>query len=794
MKNCKILLLLTMGLTLCTTSASLVCAQEKVDSTHVIQYVTEEKFNREKMDMDYHKALEEAAMAIKEKDFGKAEFIYTKTLVDLLDQMGHAADQYRHKLKTLEADLNEIWAESDVNASYDYQADGKLDFAIDSVNKAYKRVPKASYDARIKRLEALRKSNAYVFETSLEVSDVNRADREFDVEKLLAQAKILMDKREWIPASKRCEKVLKKDPTNPLASYYLERIYREINTAYKFRAYADAIEASVQIMGKWVPPFPQDAITRSTKALVTTSTSVRSEIYNKLQNIRIKNVQFERLPYRDAFMLLSDYSKESSDYPEGVVIGMHNYTNVKDSTISLNLSDVPLKTLLDYITIQTGLKWRIQARDVVFGDEEGQEEKRIYDVRRSFIEYVKTLETGEAPEDADAEDGAQKPAELARQEAEALKQYFIKRGAAFGSKASVVYEKRSGKLLVINTLPNQALIEAIINKVAGRDNPLVSIESRFLEVQQAHLEQFGFHWFLSQAIPKIDPANPNGTNGSQNEGESTNTMPKNDDIVRVMNKDPTKNEAFNPLFSATLIPNGGPDKNINLELAITALDQNDKGEILFAPKITVESGSEGVIEMITEEYYPQTWSAAELTTQNDNVAMKPSIPEFGTEPSAIGVILKVTPDVQPNSDVILLKLNPTVTAFVDWQEYIYSISIPANTGKSVATPQTIRMPNISRREFETTMRVHNGETVVMGGILQDREVVSDYAYPILGDLPFVGRFFKDILEVTEKANLLIYVTAKKLDTKGRPIPPTRVNEDGERVPILRYPGTLPIER
>ena len=73
------------------------------------------------------------------------------------------------------------------------------------------------------------------------------------------------------------------------------------------------------------------------------------------------------------------------------------------------------------------------------------------------------------------------------------------------------------------------------------------------------------------------------------------------------------------------------------------------------------------------------------------------------------------------------------------------------------------MPSIDTRQVVTQVLVNDGETVVLGGIFETERRETENKVPVLGDLPAVGRLFKSTNNVSNKTELLIFVTPKILD-------------------------------
>jgi type II secretory pathway component GspD/PulD (secretin) len=107
----------------------------------------------------------------------------------------------------------------------------------------------------------------------------------------------------------------------------------------------------------------------------------------------------------------------------------------------------------------------------------------------------------------------------------------------------------------------------------------------------------------------------------------------------------------------------------------------------------------------------------------------------------VGIILLVHPRVNDN-DHITLRVKPvvsTVTSFVD------------------GVPQT------STREAETVVRVKNGDTLVIGGLIRDEDVKTMTKVPLLGDLPLVGALFRHYERNHRRSEVMIFLTIKLID-------------------------------
>ena len=79
----------------------------------------------------------------------------------------------------------------------------------------------------------------------------------------------------------------------------------------------------------------------------------------------------------------------------------------------------------------------------------------------------------------------------------------------------------------------------------------------------------------------------------------------------------------------------------------------------------------------------------------------------------------------------------------------------------------MEQPFFKERSIDTVVTLYNGATVVMGGLITEERKSMEDKIPFLGDIPFIGRLFRSHSEQTSKRNLLIFVTTRIVDGRGR---------------------------
>ncbi|HQO37196.1 MAG TPA: type II and III secretion system protein [Candidatus Omnitrophota bacterium] len=173
-----------------------------------------------------------------------------------------------------------------------------------------------------------------------------------------------------------------------------------------------------------------------------------------------------------------------------------------------------------------------------------------------------------------------------------------------------------------------------------------------------------------------------------------------------------------------------------LKAVLDVIKTRSDSKLVASPRIMTTNNQQASINV--GKVVPIATYEMDSTTGNWRVT--------GWENMNIGVNLEVTPQISPDGH-IKLKLKPEVSNIV---EYI---------GTDVN-----RRPVTSTRTASTEVVIQDGMTVVIGGLVKEKESATHKKVPILGDIPFLGKLFtrKELgtsEEPKEKTDLLIFVTA-----------------------------------
>ncbi len=120
----------------------------------------------------------------------------------------------------------------------------------------------------------------------------------------------------------------------------------------------------------------------------------------------------------------------------------------------------------------------------------------------------------------------------------------------------------------------------------------------------------------------------------------------------------------------------------------------------------------------------------------------------------VGVTLEMTPQVLKN-DMIRMDVKQEITSIAE--------SVAQTIGSGNATVPV--GPTTTKRALETTTVAHDGQTIVVGGLLRDNVTVNETKVPFLGDIPILGWLFRSKSTLVEKLNLLVFLTPHIIDEK-----------------------------
>ena len=182
--------------------------------------------------------------------------------------------------------------------------------------------------------------------------------------------------------------------------------------------------------------------------------------------------------------------------------------------------------------------------------------------------------------------------------------------------------------------------------------------------------------------------------------------------------------------------------NAKLNLVVEALQNQGSVSVLSSPKIATLNNQRAVIKVGTEDVFFVPEVTPATTTTASSTTFQPAT-------VTVGIILDVLPQININGQV-MMSINT---------------SISERTGTAVSPDGINRVPILNVREANNVVLSQNGQTIIIGGLMQDRKTTGTNGVPLLEDIPVFGRLFQRELETTEKTELVILLTPEVLAGK-----------------------------
>jgi type IV pilus assembly protein PilQ len=334
-------------------------------------------------------------------------------------------------------------------------------------------------------------------------------------------------------------------------------------------------------------------------------------------------------------------------------------------------------------------------------------------------------------------------------------------------RGSISFDKRTNTLLVIDIPAKVADIRQLVSKL---DKPVdqVVIEARIVIANESFARELGARFGISGANNNVNFSGNLNTNSTNRNSQVDTDIANQTALNAYQSALQTYNNCVSgggascvaptaPILRGSTITRGlmtnFPTSFANagalalsilnagylLDIELSALQQEGRGEVISNPRIVTSNQKEAVIRQGEEVgYLTLTGAGTGGGTQVPQVQFKEALLE-----------LKVTPTIT-NDGRVFLNMNvkkDEVQGFVD-------------TGVG-------QVPRIAKREVNTAVLVDDGQTVVIGGVYEFKDQQDMSKVPFLADIPIIGNLFKKRGRQKSKAELLIFVTPKVLPVAQR---------------------------
>lgn len=292
---------------------------------------------------------------------------------------------------------------------------------------------------------------------------------------------------------------------------------------------------------------------------------------------------------------------------------------------------------------------------------------------------------------------------------------------------SVAYYPQLGTINVIGGSEHQ--IEMIKDFIAQTDKkqPQAYLEVAIIELNEEGSKTLQNSWtFLSHTF------------SATFDGETTKTDPMHPIFLKGSGYEVWDTSGDEPELVNTLKPFSGP---VNISYAINYLVRNSKGRVVSNPRILITNGQEAKID-VTEDYIESTesdqsaYTGGTIATRDYNIG------------SDAGIQISITPFISPDGYV-------TMNITPKYSTILQQVTATDSVGQYVAATL------LSHRDLDLkNVRIKDGETLVIGGMISEEEQKAIGKVPVLGDIPLIGTLFRSTTSTKNKNEMVIMITPK----------------------------------
>jgi len=592
-----------------------------------------------------------------------------------------------------------------------------------------------------------------------------------EIKKLLSMADQFTETGQYRSARQKLDDVLRIDPYNLAARKKIEAVEQKRLQMADKRYATSRVKAMTQVTEAWVPPPPARVDPKQTRVTGTAGASSAAEVLQALSTIEIPELVFNEKPVRDAVEELQRLSEQNDPKKQGINFVLrlppaNESVDPEAATVSLELRNVKLQTALKYLCdqIRGGEKLRYDVENsAVFilpvTETGGELDTRSYNLPPSLL--ANAVKPNEKPS----------PKDLGK-----LVLENIGVNTTLENSSAICFSD-TGKLVVRNTPNELSKIEQRIRDAQGEPaQKQFEVETKFLSFTENDVRNFTFNLQMSGSTAIPNPGSPgaiydpgSATGGTDGLRGTAGLSPGGGSVT-----------ALQQLLDPTYPQTASNQVGVNAQVfgrgfaAMLQLLQNAIGrDLVAAPRVTLADGKQSKIVISRRMYYPTSYTQPTVPNNDQGVGagfILPSNPT-GFESRDIGTTLEVKGESTSVPKAVDLDFTNLLVedfeGFVDYGVLISAAPLdPTTTSNTTVGAAPYLVPIFSKKSLQSRVRLIDGETVGMGGLISDVVQLVDDKVPMLGDIPMLGRLFRSEASQKIKSNLVIFCTMRIINPDG----------------------------
>jgi len=516
-----------------------------------------------------------------------------------------------------------------------------------------------------------------------------------------------------------------------------ERAFMEVDQRYTLPGnYGSTVTINGDAGPLTIPPGPMEAL-------------FSKKVTLKVQNAGVKEL-VQALTQIEGLNIIADDALEAK------------------KTLTIDVRDTPLAEIFSYVARNMGITFTLGDNVVWVSAAEETDSKgpkletHIYRLQQGFAPQLKA----DPAADAGGKGGGQRPAGAEDTELEDAIESLTTEGP---EGASYRIFKNRNLLMVRNSRENLRAIEKLIADF-DRAPRQVLIEARFLTISQDDLRDLGV--------------------GIRDTTVYANTPNRNDPAQASVTDFLSRVGALTPLTSPDGIGSvtvSGILAGRTFDVTMAALATMASTHTISAPRVTVLNNHSARIRrgdkvLYYDELETVTGSGGTVNVDGSSIpgtsgtTVNNAQTAFTGTPKELelGVTLEVKVNIGNDGQTVMLDLMPQVIELKRWRSFAVvaggnnnSTSNNSSTGSNVTGKGEVELPETTESVVNTTVAVKSGETVALGGMIENTTSKKVTKVPWLGDIPYLGVLFRHTEDKDYPRHLLIFVTATVISDSGQ---------------------------
>jgi MSHA type pilus biogenesis protein MshL len=301
-----------------------------------------------------------------------------------------------------------------------------------------------------------------------------------------------------------------------------------------------------------------------------------------------------------------------------------------------------------------------------------------------------------------------------------------------GKGKKVVINKSTGVILVTDYPINLNKVASYLETVEGSSQRQVTIQAKIMEVILSDEHKEGINWKVIEGLPRSinfawgltnkvgTTGYPGSTTGYATGDTSTGTTINTPGVFKI--------KPFGGVLAL-----GGAGSEVALSDIMQAISEQGDVKTLSSPTISTLNNQKAIIRVGNQDVFFITGAVATQTTVTQII-----------QPMTIdiGIILDVTPQIAEDGTIIM-NIHPSITD---------------KTGEKTTPDGKSTFPLLSVRETDTTVRVKDGETIIIAGLMQEKTEEAYIGVPVLDSVPLLKGLFRYKTDKKRNSELVIMIT------------------------------------